>query len=202
MKYTLAKNIILISILFFNFGCGSFNKLDLSNSFWGTVESEVSYIYTSNNLSSKLFKEIKKGTIIYFYKEIGEYYIVYTQNPNKFKTKKLREKNQYYLYKPKYKKLNYSYKKGYATIYELPYDPNREYISGERGGCFYINKHGNKTYVSRNYCDAATARSNTYKYKTNKSTRSNSSVQCSGKTKKGIRCKNRTTNRSGRCHLH
>ena len=26
--------------------------------------------------------------------------------------------------------------------------------------------------------------------------------QCSGTTKKGVRCRNRTTNASGRCHLH
>jgi hypothetical protein len=31
---------------------------------------------------------------------------------------------------------------------------------------------------------------------------STSSRQCSGTTKKGIRCKNRTTNSNGRCHLH
>lgn len=29
-----------------------------------------------------------------------------------------------------------------------------------------------------------------------------SSTQCSGTTKKGARCKKRTTNSSGRCHLH
>lgn len=28
------------------------------------------------------------------------------------------------------------------------------------------------------------------------------SVQCSARTKKGSRCKNRTTNRNGRCHQH
>lgn len=36
--------------------------------------------------------------------------------------------------------------------------------------------------------------------KTNKS--SNASRQCSGVTKKGARCKNKTTNSTGRCHLH
>jgi hypothetical protein len=28
------------------------------------------------------------------------------------------------------------------------------------------------------------------------------STQCTGTTKKGVRCKNKTTNSSGRCHLH
>jgi hypothetical protein len=31
---------------------------------------------------------------------------------------------------------------------------------------------------------------------------SNVSSQCSGTTKKGFRCKNKTTSSSGRCHLH
>lgn len=30
----------------------------------------------------------------------------------------------------------------------------------------------------------------------------NNAEQCSGITKKGVRCKNKTTNSSGRCHLH
>lgn len=38
------------------------------------------------------------------------------------------------------------------------------------------------------------------KTKTNKS--SNTSTQCTGTTKKGIRCKNKTTNSHRRCHLH
>jgi hypothetical protein len=40
-------------------------------------------------------------------------------------------------------------------------------------------------------CDGAPARKPT-----------TTSVQCSGRTKKGTRCKNRTTKSNGRCHLH
>jgi hypothetical protein len=32
--------------------------------------------------------------------------------------------------------------------------------------------------------------------------KSSSSSQCTGTTKKGARCRNKTTNSSGRCHLH
>lgn len=28
----------------------------------------------------------------------------------------------------------------------------REYITGPRGGCYYINRNGNKTYVDRSMC--------------------------------------------------
>lgn len=30
---------------------------------------------------------------------------------------------------------------------------SREYIRGPRGGCYYINSNGNKTYVDRSMCD-------------------------------------------------
>lgn len=32
------------------------------------------------------------------------------------------------------------------------YTPGRSYIRGPRGGCYYINSNGNKTYVSRGLC--------------------------------------------------
>lgn len=47
------------------------------------------------------------------------------------------------------------------------------------------------TKVGTNCCDGRS---------TNKST--TTSKQCGGTTKKGARCRNKTTNSSGRCHLH
>lgn len=59
-------------------------------------------------------------------------------------------------------------------------------------GC-YCKIHNKK--VGINCCDGKTVKK--------KSTSSKSmAVQCSGTTKKGARCKNRTTNSNGRCHLH
>lgn len=29
----------------------------------------------------------------------------------------------------------------------------RKYIRGPRGGCYYINRNGNKTYVDRSFCN-------------------------------------------------
>lgn len=37
---------------------------------------------------------------------------------------------------------------GYST-------PSRHYIRGSRGGCYYINSNGNRTYVDRDLCDGA-----------------------------------------------
>ncbi|MDC7683853.1 hypothetical protein PQU92_11230 [Asticcacaulis sp. BYS171W] len=37
---------------------------------------------------------------------------------------------------------------------ENTYKPKtpQKYIRGKRGGCYYINKNGNKTYVDRSLC--------------------------------------------------
>ena len=45
--------------------------------------------------------------------------------------------------------------------------------------------------VGTNCCDGKTSTQS-----------SNVSSQCTGTTKKGLRCKNKTTSSSGRCHLH
>ena len=45
--------------------------------------------------------------------------------------------------------------------------------------------------VGTNCCEKNTAKKS-----------SSPSSQCTGKTKKGTRCKNKTTNSNGRCHLH
>jgi hypothetical protein len=44
--------------------------------------------------------------------------------------------------------------------------------------------------VGTNCCDGSTTK------------KTSTTKQCSGTTKKGARCKNKTTNSSGRCHLH
>jgi hypothetical protein len=47
--------------------------------------------------------------------------------------------------------------------------------------------------VGTNCCDGGS---------TTKTTTKTTARQCSGTTKKGARCKNKTTNSNGRCHLH
>jgi hypothetical protein len=48
--------------------------------------------------------------------------------------------------------------------------------------------------VGINCCQGETSKS--------KSSNSTLSTQCTGTTQKGLRCKNKTTNSNGRCHLH
>jgi hypothetical protein len=41
----------------------------------------------------------------------------------------------------------------YRASYEVSKcSPSRLYYSGPKGGCYYINKNGNKTYVSKTCC--------------------------------------------------
>lgn len=196
------KRIISILFIIFLTSCSTTSRIDWSNSFWGTLETEEAYLYKTNSLTSIVDKEIKKGSILFFHTQVGDFREVYTRNPRKV-DKELRGNFRYYLYKPKYKKLSYKYTKSSASVYEIPFDPNQSYISGERGGCYYINKHGNKTYVDRSYCKSTPKSTpkpkTTYKPSTS---RKCNTVQCSGRTKKGSRCRNKTTNCSGRCHLH
>lgn len=53
----------------------------------------------------------------------------------------------------------------------------------------YCKVHNKK--VGTNCCDDKTVKK-----------QNNTSRQCTGTTKKGLRCKNKTTNSNGRCHLH
>lgn len=43
-----------------------------------------------------------------------------------------------------------------SAIAENTYRPKspHTYITGPRGGCYYINRNGNKTYVDRDLCKA------------------------------------------------
>lgn len=62
----------------------------------------------------------------------------------------------------------------------------------------YCKVHNNK--VGINCCDGQTVNSNSPPSQSKKP--SGVSTQCTGTTQKGYRCKNRTTNSNGRCHLH
>ncbi|WP_158569033.1 hypothetical protein [Chitinophaga silvisoli] len=39
-----------------------------------------------------------------------------------------------------------------CNMIDCTYNGHKLY-KGTRGGCYYLNKNGNKTYVDRSYCD-------------------------------------------------
>lgn len=44
---------------------------------------------------------------------------------------------------------------GRITTYSQPTTKPSGYITGSRGGCYYINRNGNKTYVDRSLCGSS-----------------------------------------------
>lgn len=193
--------ILLLSLV----ACSTTKNMEFADSYWAYVENKEIYLYSEPQLDAIVQKEIAVGSIVYVHKTIGDFTEVYTRNPSKIKDLNYRNKFRGYLHNPKFKKVTKSYTQDFGKLNEIPFDPNQSYITGERGGCYYINKHGNKTYVDRGYCSSVTKKSiSTYKPSTKKykSNSKCSTRQCSGRTKKGNRCRNKTTNCSGRCHLH
>ena len=54
------KNITLFLFLTIVFSCSVSNKINWSNSFWATIETEEAYLYKLNSLTSVVDKELKK----------------------------------------------------------------------------------------------------------------------------------------------
>jgi len=197
---------ILRIILFLTLvSCSATKNLEFSDSYWAYLENKETYLYSQPKLDAIVQKEITVGSIVYVHKNIGEFTEIYTRYPENIKNLDYRIKFRGYIYNPKFKKITKSYTQEYGKLNEIPFDPNQSYVTGERGGCYYKNKHGNKTYVDRGYCSSTPKKSvTTYKTPTKKykSKSKCSTRQCSGRTKKGSRCRKKTTNCSGRCHLH
>lgn len=64
----------------------------------------------------------------------------------------------------------------------------------------YCKIHQKK--VGINCCDGQVNTNQSKKSSTNKKKSSSTATQCIGTTKKGLRCRNKTTNSNGRCYLH
>jgi len=192
-------NLILLILVFTSCVVTSKTK----SGFWAEVDSESTYLFLSMDTTSTIDTEIQKGSVLYFTnKKENEFHEVYLRNP-KGVEKEFLINFRRYVYKPQITILNYKYQSRYSKIYELPFDESTSYIRGERGGCYYINKNGNRSYVNRDYCGVQYKTYTPSKITKQRSTNTKcNTVQCSGRTQKGIRCKNRTSNCSGRCHQH
>lgn len=187
--------------------CTSIQNTTYSGPFWGIIESETAYLYTRFDVNSVVYKEVEKGSIVYFSSKIKDFYMVYLIDPNTVPYQEA-QKHKYYLHKPVFQRITQSYTLGKASIIDRPFDKSRKYIVGDRGGCYYINSKGNRVYVDRSICglkpiiETIDPSPRTKRIYRPSPSRKCNTVQCRGTTKKGSRCKNRTTNCSGRCHLH
>ena len=109
--------------------------------YWGRLENEVNYLYQNNDINSVTDGELNPGSILLFGNVTGDFQEVYVNS-----SKKRRKK--YYLHKPQHVKLG-QFKSGISEyIIKSSGSIVRNYVTGEKGGCYYINSNGNKTYIS------------------------------------------------------
>jgi len=198
----MTKHILLILSCFIVFGCHTTKEIRSNKYYWIQILDNESYLQIMPTEDAITEKVLSFGSIVYAYKTEGDYLTVYLK-----KSKHQEYVKKYYLYKPKFKTIE---DKRYFNL-KLnikSFGPNNNYITGPRGGCYYVNDNERKIYVDRSYCSLPQKKevskqqikSNYKSYKS--TTKKSSSVQCSGRTKKGVRCRNRTKSFSGRCHLH
>lgn len=202
MSTKILKPFIGLLLLQLLVSCGIVSKLMYPNIKMIEIKSEESLLYTEAEPNAPIANTIRKGSIIFHSSTVNDYLEVYTRNPNQI-SKGEHKNYRYYLHKVKYKPYTSSYSDKNAKINELPFDPNKKYIKGERGGCYYTNSNGNKQYVNRSYCVSSyskpkitkpTKKKKTYKSKSYSST-------CGARTKSGGYCK-RKVKGGGRCYQH
>jgi len=206
------KRIYLISSFYILFSaCSTTKNTEFKDAYWGVVSVDETYLYKAPNVNAVVYKEIKKGSILFVHTQLGAFTEVHTKMPNKEVDIEWLDTYRYYIKSSSFKKLTNKYRKQTAKLYVIPFDDSQSYVRGERGGCYFINRNGNKTYVERSFCsssptqvkNATTHKISKYKPSTSYRSKTRSkSVQCSGRTQKGTRCKNKTKNASGRCHVH
>jgi len=193
-----------VLLFLFLISCGTTSKLTYPDIKLIEIESEEHLLYTKADITSPIANTIKKGSILFLNSESNDFSEVYTKNPNKI-SKGYHQNYRYYVHRAKFKPYTSSYSNIDAKIVELPFDSNKNYIKGERGGCYYMNSNNNKQYVNRSYCGnsyrnpvttktTTTKKKKTYKSKTYSST-------CGARTKSGGYCKRKVSG-GGRCYQH
>ncbi|WP_298547103.1 hypothetical protein [uncultured Aquimarina sp.] len=119
-----------------------------------SIESKIKRsgsIYENTNRYSSKLADTKRDTKIYVieYDANNKYFKVVYNNKigyipaNDVKTNKALKEKKRNTYRSKKAKYYSSFKS----------TSSRRYIRGPRGGCYYINSNGNKTYVSRSLCN-------------------------------------------------
>jgi hypothetical protein len=117
--------------------------------------------YETPSENSKIIEFPKKKTSIYLieYYKYGTYFkAIYNNKIGYIKEKDLRQiKKVRELKLVKKSENTYSNslisKKKAKTTYKKKRTYSRSYYRGPRGGCYYINSNGNKSYVSRSLCN-------------------------------------------------
>lgn len=188
----------------FLFSCISSKPKPYQNFNLITLENEEILLYTQPDINSTVANTIRKGSMLFCTSTDSVFTEVFTMNPE-YISKGDFKYYKYYLHNPKYTVSTSNYYVKNGTLIESPYDETKNYIRGERGGCYYDNSNGNKTYVNRSYCNtgyqSSTLSPKLYKGSVRKKSSKNYSSTCGARTKAGGYCK-RKVKGGGRCYQH
>ncbi|WP_420400824.1 hypothetical protein [Flagellimonas sp.] len=92
--------------------------------------------------------------IINKYKYGTYYYAIFKEKIGYIKQKDVRQKKEFiHLSTVEPPSTSSSQRKNYTRSYTPRKTYSRRYYRGPRGGCYYINSNGNKTYVARSLCN-------------------------------------------------
>lgn len=124
-------------------------KNDFASTFWGELEENQNYLFQADSLTAIVDGELNSGSVLLFGEIKGDFHEVYITSDAKYSK---HIKTKYYLYKPKYKKIGPYSASGSVTLVRAPIESSRKYLTGERGGCYYVNSNGNRIYVDKSFC--------------------------------------------------
>ena len=192
---------LLYVLVFISIGCISKQGFKVADGFWGEVIESEANLYSEATINGDIKKVLMPGSIVFIGEQNSDVTEVYTYDPRKDRDESYRATYRFYVKDLKVRRTTYRANSvGAAKIVELPYDNLKNYIRGERGGCYYINSNGNRTYVPRSYCSGAPIKNSTKK-RTYSNPSSSYSSTCGARTKSGGFCK-RKVKGGGRCYQH
>lgn len=208
MRRHLVFSLCPLLLIMLSLSCASLKFFDLSEVTTIEILTNETYLLKSPDTAAIAEKELDAGSVLFLYRRLGPYFEVYTKNPKALKSQFYVDYHRYYIYLPVYKTVDY-FNETSARLIVIPSTYGREYFVGPRGGCYYVNSKRNRVYVHQSICSSLVRQTSgsgttptTISSTPNSTSQKCPTTQCSGRTKKGERCRNRTTNCSGRCYLH
>ncbi|WP_299680904.1 hypothetical protein [uncultured Dokdonia sp.] len=119
------------------------------NSIESIVSKKGSVYMNPNKFSAEIAKTKYRDKIhIISYDATSAYYrVIYNDKIGYVPYKSVKQNKTLFEMRKYSKQYNNTYKSNFKK------SSSKRYIRGPRGGCYYINSNGNKTYVSRSLCN-------------------------------------------------
>lgn len=102
-KGIVIKSIIVFSCFIYFSACKT-AQFNPHTAFWGEIIADTNYIYPKNNIIADIVGNLDAGSIVLFGEPVGDFHEVYLSKSTTYNTDK---KKRYYIYKPKYNRLEF-----------------------------------------------------------------------------------------------